>query len=91
MKFPKGVKEQLWIKYNGTEFYGKCFVPWCKNVLTVFDFSVGHNIPKSKGGSNSLDNLRPICSRCNTSMGNTYSIDEWINTYQPKYKYFCCF
>lgn len=24
-----------------------------------------------------LDNLKPICSKCNTSMGSRYTIEEW--------------
>ena len=82
-KIPKAVREQVWIMNNGFNFHAKCFIPWCKNVISVFDFTVGHNIPKSKGGDDNIDNLFPICQRCNTSMGNRYTIDEWIQ----KFKY----
>tara|TARA_B100001564_G_scaffold339424_2_gene332157 strand:- start:67 stop:354 length:288 start_codon:yes stop_codon:yes gene_type:complete len=88
-KIPKGVREQVWIQYNGTEFFGKCFVPWCKNIISVFTYSVGHNKPRSKGGSNTIDNLRPICCRCNTSMGNRYTIDEWIEKYNNEQSRTC--
>ena len=49
------------------------------NTINVFNFQVGHNIPESKGGTLSLNNLKPICGRCNFSMGNNYTIDEWNN------------
>lgn len=45
--------------------------------MNVFDFHVGHNIPESRGGTLDLKNLRPICARCNLSMSNRYTIDQW--------------
>jgi 5-methylcytosine-specific restriction endonuclease McrA len=74
---PKALREQVWVKYMGHRYEGKCRVTWCTNKISVFQFDVGHNVPESKGGSTTLDNLRPICSRCNTSMNNKYTIDEW--------------
>ena len=32
-------------------------------------WEVAHNIPKSKGGSDNLRNLWPMCFDCNRSMG----------------------
>lgn len=86
---PKGVREQVWIYYNKNNFSKKCYVKWCKNIINVFDFHVGHNIPKSKGGTDTIDNLKPICSRCNLSMNNNYTIDEWSDTFKPKSRCFC--
>ena len=77
VQIPKAVREQLWINTFGEKFKGKCQIKWCNNIITVFDFTAGHNIPVSKGGSNKLSNLKPICSRCNSSMGNRYTINEW--------------
>lgn len=74
---PKALREQVWRNHIGESFKGKCVVKWCTNVISVFQFEVGHNIPESKGGSLHLTNLRPICSRCNSSMNNNYTIDEW--------------
>jgi hypothetical protein len=45
--------------------------------MNVFDYHVGHNIPESRGGATNINNLKPICARCNLSMGNYYSIEEW--------------
>jgi hypothetical protein len=39
---------------------------------------VGHDQPESKGGTLDVDNLKPICARCNLSMSNQYTIQEWI-------------
>jgi hypothetical protein len=76
-KIPKALAEQVWIRYMGHTFEGKCRVSWCQNTITVFDFQSGHNIPESRGGATTLENLIPICSRCNLGMGNKKTIDEW--------------
>ena len=80
---PKALREQTWLKYNGRVYDSKCYVRWCKNKITVYDFESGHNIPESKQGITELDNLRPLCSRCNKSMSNTYTIDEWNKLGKP--------
>ena len=74
---PKALREQVWIKTFGEVFKNKCYISWCSNTVNVFDFHVGHIIPHSKGGSTNIDNLLPICSRCNLSMSDNYTIDEW--------------
>ena len=58
--------------------------------MTVFDFHVGHDKPESKGGKLRVDNLKPICARCNLSMSNNYSIQEWIKLNEPPPKTICC-
>ena len=89
-KIPKALREQVWLKYMGERFDGKCKVSWCKNRINVFDFQCGHNIPESKGGKTTLDNLLPICTRCNISMGSQYTIDEWNTKFSiPKRSWFC--
>jgi 5-methylcytosine-specific restriction endonuclease McrA len=101
-KIPVALREQVWIHKMGRSFEGKCPVTWCQNTITVFDFQSGHNLPESRGGKTDLSNLIPLCSRCNVSMGNQYTIDEWckmsnlpekINTVEevtPRRRWFCC-
>lgn len=74
---PKKIREQVWTTNIGLSFQSKCNVDWCSNIINVFDYHIGHNIPHSKGGSINLSNLKPICSRCNLSMSNNYTIVEW--------------
>ena len=88
-KIPKAVREQVWVFYFGKSFNHKCFVSWCNNTIDVFNFHVGHNKPESKGGKLTIENLRPICSRCNHSMSNNYTIQEWINIGKKK-QGVCC-
>ena len=84
IKIPTALREQVWVSYFGKKFEHKCFVKWCNNDIDVFNFQVGHNIPESKGGLTLLENLRPICSRCNLSMSNNYTIDEWQELCKPE-------
>jgi hypothetical protein len=74
---PVAFREQIWIRTFGDQFKGKCPTPWCNNEINVFTFQSGHNIPESKGGPTIPSNLIPICSRCNQSMGDRYTFDEW--------------
>lgn len=89
---PKAIREQTWIKTFGKDFEHKCYIGWCDNIINVFDFHVGHDKPESKGGELSVDNLKPICARCNLSMSNNYSIQEW-NKLNGQYRSYwrCCF
>ena len=77
IKIPKALREQVWITHFGKTFEHKCYIKWCTNIITVFDFETGHNIPESKGGKTIIENLFPLCSRCNKSMNNHYTIDEF--------------
>ena len=44
---------------------GKC--QWCG---TSEKITIDHITPLSKGGTNDIDNLQPLCIHCNTSKGN---------------------
>lgn len=88
---PKAVREQCWLKVFGESFKQKCYIDWCDNDITVFDFHVGHDKPESEGGTLNIDNLKPICARCNLSMSNNYTIKQWNNFKKQPKKMFCCF
>jgi 5-methylcytosine-specific restriction endonuclease McrA len=74
---PKAIREQIWLREFGKTFESKCKTPWCENKINVWDFHAGHNIPDSKGGKLTAENLMPICDRCNLSMNNKYTFQEW--------------
>jgi hypothetical protein len=76
---PKALREQTWLQTFGKCYEHKCYVNWCENEITVFDFHVGHDKPESKGGKLDVSNLKPICARCNLSMSNNYTIAQWNN------------
>ena len=86
-KIPKALREQVWLTHIGKKYDSKCYISWCNNRITVFDFQSGHNVPESKGGVTDISNLRPICSRCNSSMNDTYTIDQWNKLSKPPSKW----
>jgi 5-methylcytosine-specific restriction endonuclease McrA len=91
-KIPLALREQVWLLYLGDKhFKQKCLVQWCENFITPFTFEVGHNIPESKGGLTDIDNLRPICSKCNKSMGDDYTIDEFSELSKRTSKLWECY
>jgi len=82
-KIPKALRESVWIHHCGKVFERACLTSWCQNRINAFNFQAGHNIPESKGGTMAIDNLLPICSRCNLSMGNKYTFSEWTAKFRP--------
>ena len=90
-KIPMALREQVWLMYFGDrQFKHKCHVKWCENIITPFIFEVGHNIPESKGGLTDISNLRPICSKCNKSMGVS-TIEEFSNISKRSTNQWECF
>ena len=94
---PRALREQVWVTYAGRQFERKCLIPWCQNRMTVFDFHVAHDVPESAGGATNIGNLRPICSRCNLSMGATYTVQQWaalspapVERRSCGQRWFCC-
>ena len=90
-KIPGALRQQVWLVYVGKRFEHKCFVDWCTNFITPFTFEVGHNIPESKGGTLDINNLNPLCSTCNKSMGDDYTIDEFSKISKPAENPWACF
>lgn len=78
MKFPKAIRKAVWVKYIGEKWKSKCTIDWCENEIDVLgSWHIGHNIPRARGGSNRLSNLRPICADCNQGMGSRMTIVQW--------------
>jgi 5-methylcytosine-specific restriction endonuclease McrA len=73
------LRKQIWEKEFGNKTEGKCPISSCSVILYKEDdsaFQCGHVIPKSRGGEDTLDNLRPICANCNARM-NCIHWDEY--------------
>ncbi len=72
---PKTLRVQVWNKYIGVQI-GETNCPCCGVIkISPFSFVCGHVIAEAKGGDISLQNLRPICSVCNGSMGTRNMFD----------------
>lgn len=87
---PKALRQQVWLHYFGKKFERSCYIGWCKNRISVFNFHVGHDIPESQGGGLEISNLKPICAQCNTSMGDRYTIKQWYEMGMEPGCFSCC-
>ena len=82
-KLPAAVRRIVWSTYIGSEVSsGKCF---CCNfeTITVSNFECGHIISHKDGGDTTIQNLRPICSFCNRSIGKR-NMEEFMCQYGIK-------
>lgn len=78
-QIPQAVRNAVWLKYMGEVHNGKCYC--CKfETISKGVFECGHVISDKNGGKITLDNLRPICSLCNRSMG-TRDMNDFIKEY----------
>jgi hypothetical protein len=69
----------IWCTYIGEEKRkGLCL---CCNTeqITTFNHECGHIIAHINGGKSTLENLRPVCSSCNKSMG-TQNMEDFIKS-----------
>jgi 5-methylcytosine-specific restriction protein A len=82
ISIPKSVKDKIWDQRFGKDAgLGKCFC--CEEEINSKKFDCGHIVSVAEGGSNNIDNLNPICSTCNRSMGKT-NMDTFKKEYFEK-------
>ena len=76
---PKILKNLIWDTNIGEEKgVGKCYC--CGQKINSKHFEAGHIIAVKNGGTNTLDNLKPICDCCNKSIG-TMNMDIFKQLY----------
>jgi DNA uptake protein ComE-like DNA-binding protein len=78
-KITAALRNMVWKKYASKDkIYAKCYC--CKtNEISMDNFNCGHIKSKHNNGDTTLENLRPICSSCNSSMG-TKNMHEFMKT-----------
>lgn len=65
----------IWSRYFNTETKGICS---CCEIgeINNSNFNIGHIVPLSKGGTDEVENLIPICHHCYPNLGD-YTIEEY--------------
>jgi len=66
---PKVVKDLSWNKWVGEDVARTKCLCCGVNEIKMSSFHCGHVVAEANGGTTTVDNLRPICAACNTSMG----------------------
>ncbi len=59
----------------------RCYVCACPLGIDSKATHRSHNVPKSDGGSWSIDNVRLCCANCNQDMGDSMTIEEYSLRY----------
>ena len=78
-KIPACVRKTVWNRFVGENSkQGPCYV--CERTIDFDLFHLGHVIPICLNGTDSVNNLRPICSNCNGSM-RTRNLEEFKAEY----------
>jgi hypothetical protein len=75
---PDALRFEMWKHYNGPNYVSRCWC--CDHLLEVSSFEAGHVKSEHDGGETCLDNLRPVCSKCNKSM-STKHMKTFAETY----------
>lgn len=67
------LKNILFEKYKDRFNLVNCCL--CNTKLDYRFMNIGHYISHKNGGSDTIDNMRPICQSCNSSLGSMNVID----------------
>ena len=78
---PESTKALAWDRWIGNEI-GKCKCLCCKSLeITQRNCHFGHIVAEANGGNITINNLRPICQKCNNSM-NITNMKQFIKKYE---------
>ena len=79
----KKLRTMVWDQYIGKDFrQGPCYS--CQTKIELTDFDCGHVIATKNGGSDEINNLRPLCRPCNQSCGSQ-NLEEFKKSLSLQY------
>ncbi len=79
-KIPKAIRTLVWNKYIGADITAAKCLCCREEKISHTNWHCGHVLSEAKGGDSTINNLRPICAPCNSSMG-TKSMNEFMEEY----------
>jgi hypothetical protein len=81
-RIPKTLKRAVWDTYVGVD-KGTAPCLCCERTsIRQLEFHCGHVISEARGGTTTVENMRPICAQCNLSMG-TQNLFDFKARYFP--------
>ena len=81
-RIPKTLKRAVWDTYVGVD-KGTAPCLCCERTsIRQLEFHCGHVISEARGGTTTVENMRPICAQCNLSMG-TQNLFDFKGRYFP--------
>lgn len=78
---PKKVRGAVWRLSFGNSMDGSCYC--CSTKIAYDEHHCGHILAEVRGGKTEIDNLKPICSGCNSQMGTT-NMEEFKNMFRSE-------
>jgi 5-methylcytosine-specific restriction endonuclease McrA len=76
---PLAVKQALWNREFGARAGEGCCA-CCGHAVTYQEVECGHVVSSRNGGTDSVDNIKPLCRTCNRSMGGE-NMDTFMCAY----------
>lgn len=78
-RIPATVRNIVWVTHFEECKKGKCWLCKVEDISSA-NFECGHVISEKNGGKPTIDNLKPICSFCNKSVG-TMNMEDFKKKY----------
>jgi len=78
-RIPATVRNIVWVTHFHESKKGKCWLCKVEDISSA-NFECGHVVSEKNGGKPTIDNLKPVCSFCNKSVG-TMNMEDFRRKY----------